>query len=118
MPADEQKLWTVWGKSDGLYNSWAASRNINYYLLLVLYALEGQKAMTQKKICICTGLTKQTVNSVIRSLKKDDYIELEGKADCINRERHCLFQRTFNTVAGTGTPGISDYGKRQSAANG
>ncbi len=76
MPADEQKLWTVWGKSDGLYNSWAASRNINYYLLLVLYALEGQKAMTQKKICICTGLTKQTVNSVIRSLKKDGYIEL------------------------------------------
>ena len=32
--------------------------------------------MTQKKICICTGLTKQTVNSVIRTLKEDGYIEL------------------------------------------
>ena len=32
--------------------------------------------MTQKKICICTGLTKQTVNSVIRSLKEDGYVEL------------------------------------------
>lgn len=76
MPVDEQKLWGVWGQANGLYSSWAASRNINYYLLFVLYALDGQKTMTQKKICICTGLTKQTVNSVIRSLKEDGYIEL------------------------------------------
>ncbi len=76
MPADEQKLWGVWGQANGLYSSWAASKNINYYLLFVLYALEGEKAMTQKEICICTGLTKQTVNSVIRSLKEDGYVEL------------------------------------------
>jgi len=76
MPTDEQKLWGVWGQANGLYSSWAASQNINYYLSLVLYALDGQKAMTQKKICICTGLAKQTVNSVIRSLKEDKYIEL------------------------------------------
>lgn len=76
MPTDEQKLWGVWGQANGLYSSWAASQNINYYLLFVLYALEGQRAMTQKKICICTGLTKQTVNSVIRSLKEEGYIEL------------------------------------------
>ena len=61
---------------------WAASKNINYYLLFVLYALDGQEAMTQKKICICTGLTKQTVNSVIRSLKEDGYIQLSpGSGD-------------------------------------
>ena len=76
MPTDEQKLWEVWGQANGLYSSWAASKNINYYLLFVLYALDGQEAMTQKKICICTGLTKQTVNSVIRSLKEDGYVEL------------------------------------------
>ena len=76
MPMDEQKLWGVWGQANGIYSSWAASKGINYYLLFVLYALEGQKAMTQKKICICTGLTKQTVNSVVRSLKEDGYIEL------------------------------------------
>ncbi len=76
MPTDEQKLWGVWGQANGLYSSWAASKDINYYLLLVLYALEGQKTMTQKKICICTGMAKQTVNSVIRSLKEDGYIEL------------------------------------------
>lgn len=76
MLADEQKFWGVWGQANGLYSAYAASKNINYYLLFVLYGLEGQKAMTQKKICICTGLAKQTVNSVIRSLKKDGYVEL------------------------------------------
>lgn len=76
MPTDVQKFWGVWGQANGLYSSWAASKNINYYLLFVLYALEGQEAMTQKKICTCTGLTKQTVNSVIRSLKEDGYVDL------------------------------------------
>ena len=76
MLTDEQKFWEVWGQANGLYSTWAASKNINYYLLFVLYALEGQKAMTQKKICTCTGLTKQTVNSVSRSLKENGYIKL------------------------------------------
>lgn len=84
MLADEQKLWGVWGQANGLYSSWAASKNINYYLLFVLYALEDKKSMTQKKICTCTGLTKQTVNSVIRSLKEDGYVKL---APCIEDRR-------------------------------
>lgn len=76
MLIDEQKLWGVWGQANGIYSSWAASKGINYYLFFVLYALDGQEAMTQKKICTCTGLTKQTVNSVIRSLKEEGYVEL------------------------------------------
>lgn len=89
MPADEQKLWGVWGQANGLYSSWAASKNINYYLLFVLYALEGQEAMTQKRICASTGLTKQTVNSVIRSLKENGYIELvPGRED--RREKQII----------------------------
>ncbi|MCI8320156.1 MAG: MarR family transcriptional regulator [Dorea sp.] len=89
MPTDEQKLWGVWGRANGLYSSWAASKNINYYLLFVLYALEGETAVTQKKICMCTGLTKQTVNSVIRSLKENGYIELaKGHED--RREKQIL----------------------------
>lgn len=76
MQAEGKKLWGAWGQANGLYSSWAASKNINYYLLFVLYALDGQEAMTQKKICIYTGLTKQTVNSVIKSLKDKGYIEL------------------------------------------
>ncbi len=75
MLTDEQNCGNM-GAVNGLYSAWAASRNINYYLMLVLYTLDGQKSMTQKKICICTGLTKQTVNSVIRSLKEEGYVGL------------------------------------------
>ena len=82
MQTEAQKLWGQWGQANALYSFWAASKNINYYLLFVLYALYGQEAMTHKKICICTGLTKQTVNSVIRSLKEDGYIQLSpGSGD-------------------------------------
>ena len=38
--------------------------------------------MTQKMICDCTGLTKQTVNSVIRTLKGEGYVVLSpGQGD-------------------------------------
>ena len=82
MQTEAQKLWGQWGQANALYSFWAASKNINYYLLFVLYALDGQEAKKKKKICICTGLTKQTVNSVIRSLKVDGYIQLSpGSGD-------------------------------------
>lgn len=55
MTTDEEKLWQVWGRQI-------------HYLLFVLYTLVGQKTMTQKKICNSAGLTKQTVNNVIRSV--------------------------------------------------
>lgn len=104
MPADERKIWEVWGRANGLYSSWAASKNINYYLLFVLYALEGQEAMTQKKICTYTGLAKQTVNSVIRSLKEKGYIELvPGLAD--GREKQVvLTEKGISYSSGILTP--------------
>lgn len=76
MTSEEKNLWGVWGQANALYSRWADIHEINYYFLFVLYALDGQEAMTQKKICGCTGLTKQTVNSVIRSLKNEGYVVL------------------------------------------
>ncbi len=76
MPSDEKKLWEIWGQANALYSLWSASKDVNYYLLFVLYTLDDQKSITQKKICTCTGLTKQTVNNVIRLLKKDGYVML------------------------------------------
>ena len=76
MPADEKRFWEAWGKATALYSRWADAHRVNYYLLFVLYALEGQETMTQKGICECTGLTKQTVNGVIRLLKSEGYITL------------------------------------------
>lgn len=76
MLSDNKKFWESWGQANALYARWADDHGINYYLLFVLYALDGQQAMTQRKICDCTGLTKQTVNSVIRSLKGQGYVLL------------------------------------------
>ena len=76
MPSDEKKLWEIWGQANALYSLWSASKDVNYYLLFVLYTLDDQKSITKKKICTCTGLTKQTVNNVIRLLKKDGYVML------------------------------------------
>lgn len=100
MSADERKLWGAWGQANGLYSLWAASRNVNYYLLFVLYALDGQEAMTQKKVCACTGLTKQTVNSVVRSLREEGYVELvPGVED--RREKRILLTQKGAAYSGT-----------------
>lgn len=104
MPIDGQKLWEVWGQANGLYSSWAASKNINYYLLFVLYALDGQEAMTQKKICICTGLTKQTVNSVVRSLKEDGYVELASGLEDRREKQIILTEKGIAYSRGLLTP--------------
>ncbi len=82
MLPDDKKFWETWGQANALYTRWADAHEINYYLLFVLYALDGQETMTQKKICDCTGLTKQTVNSVIRSLKNEGRVVLSpGRGD-------------------------------------
>ena len=104
MSTDEQKLWEVWGRANGLYSSWAASKHINYYLLFVLYTLEGQKAMTQKKICSSTGLTKQTVNSVVRSLKEDGYIELVPGSEDRREKQIILTEKGIAYSRGLLTP--------------
>lgn len=76
--SDNQKFWEVWGQTNALYSEYTASKKINYYVLFVLYTLDNHNCMTQKKICEYTGMTKQTVNSVIRELKNKEYITLSS----------------------------------------
>ena len=79
---DAKKIWEAWGKGNALYSAWASDRNINSYQLFVLYAIEEHETITQKTIAETTGLSKQTVNTVIRTLKRDGYVELtDGNAD-------------------------------------
>ena len=79
---DAKKIWEAWGKGNALYSAWASDRNINSYQLFVLYAIEEHEAITQKTIAETTGLSKQTVNTVIRALKRDGYVELtDGNVD-------------------------------------
>lgn len=68
MQQSPRKFWEVWGRSDALYNRWAAAHGVNNYRLFVLYVLDNHPGATQKAIADHAGLPKQTVNTVVRAL--------------------------------------------------
>ena len=71
------EMCSVWCQADALYSRWAAQNDINYFVLLVLWALHSNsEGMTQKKISQYYGWPKQTTNSVIRTLKQDELVVL------------------------------------------
>lgn len=71
-----RRLWEVWGQTNALYTRWCAEQNVNYYRQMVLYALETHAPTTQKKIADDTGLSKQTVATVMRALKAEGLVDL------------------------------------------
>ena len=81
------KFWEVCGQSDSLYNRWANKHNINNVRLFVLYTLDRNESLTQKRISLYTGLAKQTVSSVIQALKKEDIIILLPSINSDKREK-------------------------------
>lgn len=72
-----QKFYSVWAKENSLYVQFAKKLGIGYPEMIVLYALTMMDGITQKEISENFGLQKQTVNTVIRNLKQNDYILLE-----------------------------------------
>ena len=64
------------GRSDALYNRWAAAHGVNNYRLFVLYVLDNHPGATQKAIADHAGLPKQTVNTVVRALRDEGYVTL------------------------------------------
>ncbi|MCL1807464.1 MAG: MarR family transcriptional regulator [Oscillospiraceae bacterium] len=61
---------------DGLYSKWAQKHGVTYGVIQVLYILKLNQAVTQKKISEYCQIPKQTVNSVIKQFKADQYITL------------------------------------------
>lgn len=79
---DITRIWSTWSQCNAMYHEWAAARGINYYELLVLYAIDQTGTLTQREICALEGLQKQTVNSVIRKFRAEDLVVLEpGQKD-------------------------------------
>lgn len=82
MTQDKNIMWEEWGRTNALYTTWCSIMGRNPYHLFVLYALNAHEPITQKGIVDYTGLSKQTVSTVMRSLKKEGYVILcAGKAD-------------------------------------
>ena len=46
MQQSPRKFWEVWGRSDALYNRWAAAHGVNNYRLFVLYVLDNHPGAT------------------------------------------------------------------------
>ena len=79
MQHSPRKFWEVWGRSDALYNRWAAAHGVNNYRLFVLYVLDNHPGATQKAIADHAGLPKQTVNTVVRALRDEGYVTPAGQ---------------------------------------
>ena len=58
------------------YEAYAKKYNLSYTTLQLINLINEVEDCTQKKICELTFLPKQTVNSIITSLYKDELIDL------------------------------------------
>ena len=82
-------MWEVWGQTNALYTKWCSNTEQNPYQLFVLYALNAHEPVTQKRIADYTGLSKQTVSTVMRTLKEEGYVTL-GAGESDRREKNVL----------------------------
>ena len=82
-----RRLWELWGQTNALYTQWCSGRNVNYYRQLVLYALDSHEPVTQRQISDHTGLSRQTVATVMRALKAEGVVALSS-ANKDRREKY------------------------------
>ena len=71
-------FYLAWARGTTLYGRWATEHNLSYTELSVLYTLVKMGPTSQKTICDCYGLPKQTVNNCIREYIKLNYVRLEA----------------------------------------
>ena len=95
---DITRIWSTWSQCNAMYHEWAASQGINYYQLLVLYAIDQKGAVTQREICELEGLQKQTVNSVIRRFQAEGLVFL-GPGQKDKREKLVRFTQKGSLYA-------------------
>lgn len=63
-------------KIDGLYAEYANSSGVKENLLWIIYALNDGKLHSQKEICETWDLPRSTVNTIMKELESDGYVEL------------------------------------------
>ena len=86
-------MWEAWGRTNALYSAWCAAYGQNQYRLFVLYALHAHEPVTQKEIADSTGLSKQTVSTVMRRLKAEGLVELRVGEENRREKTVCLTQK-------------------------
>ena len=87
------KMWEAWGRTNALYTAWCAAAGQNQYRVIVLYAIEAHAPITQKAIADYTGLSKQTVSTVMRTLKAEGLVSLRAGESDHREKKVCLTQK-------------------------
>lgn len=123
MKLNEDTMWEAWGQTNALYTAWCAAAGQNQYRVIVLYAIEAHAPITQKDIADYTGLSKQTVNTVMRALKAEGLVSLQaGESDrrekkvCLTPEGALCSGNPFS-AAHAGTTGVRHHGRRAHEAD-
>ena len=77
----------TWHKMDSLYDLYAKSVGLSFTTLIVLELLHNSSDVyTQKDVCERLGLPKQLVNSVMKHLWEQGYVELKEAKDRRNKD--------------------------------
>ncbi|MBS9779717.1 MAG: winged helix-turn-helix transcriptional regulator [Moraxellaceae bacterium] len=85
------------GQMTKLYHDCAKSHGMSYNTMMVLGALHHYKKCTQKQISEEWGLPKQSVNTIIKKLQAEQYVELlEGRN---KKEKLLIFTDKGNAYA-------------------
>lgn len=80
-------------KVRGVYSSWSKKHGIGYNEMLVLYTLRDNGFCSQKMICDCYLLPKQTVNNVIMGMAKDGRLIASPENDSGREKAYVLSEK-------------------------
>ena len=73
-------------KFRGVYSVWSKRHGISYNEMLVLYTIRDTGFCTQKSICDCYLLPRQTINNVITDMRKRGLLAVSPE-HCRGREK-------------------------------
>ncbi|MCI8991243.1 MAG: winged helix DNA-binding protein [Eubacterium sp.] len=92
-------------ENDKIYRNAAKAVGLSYCSFWILYALRNtQELLTQSEICYETYLPKQTVNSALKKLEHENYIELlnindrKSKQIRLTEKGAALAEKTVDTI--------------------
>ena len=100
--SERQRYYALWKESNIIYEEWARSHGLSANSLLVLQSLYDG-ACTQKTISQKWCIPKQTINTILKNLEAQGYLELIAmEQDKRNKQIHLtpagkLFVDTIHT---------------------
>ena len=68
-------------RQEALYGEWAKAHGMSYNTIMTMYALDQARGCTQKQIAEEWLIPKQTVNTIVKELERQGYVQFEAGRD-------------------------------------